>query len=92
MTIDELRQHIRVLTIDDVDVSYGSKNNVGKLYDMSVGGAAVNYLGLVAPTGETLVVGQELILIIQGKVTMPGIVARIFDGGFATKFDFSIPH
>ncbi len=91
MTNEDMRKHQRNLVVTEVTINDGSPYRGGKLYDMSVGGASVMYSNEISPTSDPIEIGQVLLLEFQGKTVMPARVARTFDGGFATKFDFSIP-
>jgi len=84
------RLHQRNLVKKVVDVNNGQPYQGGVLRDLSVGGAAIVY-----PTGEKhrgapLEVGQKLIMRFKGGNGMPSEVVRVFDDGFATKFDFTL--
>ena len=87
----EVRRHQRDLVETEMTVNDGHPYAGGRLHDMSVGGAAVMYPEDTVPTGEPVVPGQILFLNLPGVAKMPARVARVFDGGYAAKFDFSIP-
>jgi len=91
MNDKEVRKHQRDLVETEMTVNGGHPYGGGTLHDMSVGGAAVMYSEDAAPTSEPVVPGQVLFLNLPGLANMPARVARIFDGGYAAKFDFSIP-
>ncbi len=86
----EMREHPRDLINADVTVNDGSPYKGGTLYDWSQSGVAVMYPHETAPSGDPIEVGQVLTLKFGGQMELPARVARTFDGGFATKFDFSI--
>ena len=86
----ETRKHTRTLIHGDVDVNGGQPLRGGRLYDMSIGGAAIVYPSEMAAGGEPLAVNDEIILVIKGRAHIPGRVARLFDGGFAVQFDWTI--
>lgn len=90
MAYNDLREHPRGLVKTEVDVNDGRPYQGGKLHDVSVGGAAVVYPYGSAPTSERICVGQDLTLIYLDNIVMPGKVARLFDGGFAVQFNFSL--
>ena len=91
MNDTDVRRHQRDLVETEMTVNDGHPYGGGILHDMSVGGAAVMYPEDAAPTSEPVVPGQVLFLNLPGLAKMPARVARIFDGGFAARFDFSIP-
>ncbi len=86
----ETREHPRNLVVAEVTVNDGCPFQGGRLHDMSTGGAAILYPDEVDPTSEPIAVGEVVILTLEGRAKMPARVARTFEGGFATKFDFSI--
>jgi len=86
----DMRTHQRNLVQTEIDVNDGKPYRGGLLHDLSVGGAAVTYPPEASPTGEPLEVGQTLVLSFAGKTGMPTRIVRIFDGGFAGKFDFTL--
>ena len=90
MDFRDMRSHQRNLVRIEIDVNDGKPYRGGLLYDLSVSGAAVTYPQESSPTGEPLEVGQTLVLSFAGKTRMPTRIVRIFDGGFAGKFDFTL--
>jgi len=91
MSDKDVRRHQRDLVETAMTVNDGRPYGGGILHDMSVGGAAVMYPEDAVPTSKPVVAGQVLFLNLPGLAKMPARVARVFDGGFAAKFDFSIP-
>ncbi len=91
MTNEDMREHPRTLPKNDVTINDGTPYQGGKLQDMSCGGALVSYPLEVTPTSEPIEVGQVLDLRLHGLVKTHATVTRTFEGGFATKFDSSIP-
>ena len=79
-----------VVEVNGVEVNGGAPCQGGKLLDMSVGGAAIVYPEGVAQDDEAVSIDDEILLIIRGRAHMPGRVVRLFDGGFAVEFDWSI--
>lgn len=60
------------------------------LRDMSVAGAAVTFPEDKAPAVGAVRISDEVVLIVKGRAHIPGRVVRLFDGGFAVQFDWSI--
>ena len=79
-----------VVEVNGVDVNGGVPCQGGNLRDMSVGGAAIVYPDGIEPENEPVAIDDEIVLIIRGRAHMPGRVVRLFDGGFAVEFDWSI--
>jgi len=90
MSVIDMRKYKRNLVQTEVIVNDGVPYRGGMLRELSRGGALVIYPVGVPPEGEPLVVGQELLLSLAGKAKMPSRVVRVFDEGFASKFDFSL--
>ncbi len=90
MGTKDMRSHPRTLVRVGVDVNGGAPYQGGMLYDMSVGGASVTYPEEIIPANDPLVVGQTLVLVVGGGIRFPAKIVRVFDGGFATQFDFSL--
>ena len=86
----EARKHTRTLINGEVDVNGGIPPRGGRLYDMSIGGAAIVYPEAHSVNGQRVDVDDELVLVIKGRAQIPGRVVRLFDGGFAVEFDWSI--
>jgi hypothetical protein len=91
MNFQEMRRHPREEIAHEIMVNDGCPYQGGTLQNMSIGGAAITYPPELGPASAPITVGQVVMLKLQGKTTMPSRVTRIFDGGFATKFDFSLP-
>lgn len=91
MAYNEMRENTRDLVENNVAVNNGSPFHGGMLHDISHSGAAVMYPKEAVSIGEPVEIGQILNLRFQGRGNLPGRVSRLFEGGFATKFDFSIP-
>ncbi|MBT3559324.1 MAG: PilZ domain-containing protein [Rhodospirillales bacterium] len=85
-----MRLYQRSVVRTDVEVNNGNAYLGGKLLNFSYGGAAITYPDKNDLKGNSLEVGQEMLLDLDGKVKFPARIVRIFDGGFAAKFDFSI--
>ena len=85
-----MRAYQRSLVRTDVDVKIGKTCLDGKLLNFSYGGAAIKYQDKNDRKGNSLKVGQEMMLNLDGRVKFPARIVRIFDGGFATEFDFSL--
>ena len=79
-----------VVEVNGVDVNGGVPCQGGNLRDMSVGGAAIVYPDGIEPENEPVAIDDEIVLIIRGRAHLPGRVVRLFDGGFAVEFDWSI--
>ena len=86
----DARRHTRTLVAGDVDVNGGLPPRGGRLYDMSIGGAAIVYPEDRTATGGDVSIDDEIVLVIKGRALIPGRVVRLFDGGFAVEFDWSI--
>lgn len=86
----DARRSPRSVVYGDVEVNGGSPYRGGKLHDMSVGGAAIIYPEGSEPQDGPVQVDDEILLVIRGSAHVPGRVARVFDGGFAVQFDWSL--
>lgn len=86
----DVRRHTRTVINGDVEVNGGVPPRGGKLYDMSIGGAAIVYPQEHPSTSARVGIDDEIILVIKGRAQIPGRVVRTFDGGFAVEFDWSI--
>ncbi len=89
--IEELREHPRVQAVEGLPIFESTPCPGGTLNDISIGGASVSVCPKSAPPGEPLTVGQTLILSLSDTAKMPCRVVRVFEDGFAAKFDFSVP-
>lgn len=92
LNYNDMREYTRGLVKTEVKVNDGCPYQGGILRDVSVGGAAVIYPNSTVPTSEPVVVGQDLTLMYLGDINLPGSVVRLFEGGFAVEFDYSIAH
>lgn len=86
----ESRKNPRSPVHGHVKVNGGGPYRGGELYDMSVGGASIVYPAGSKPQDDPVQVDDEILLVIRGRAHMPGWVVRVFDGGFAVEFDWSI--
>jgi len=84
------RKNPRSVVHGNVDVNGGDPYRGGKLHDMSVGGASIVYPEGSQPQDDPVRVNDEILLVIRGRAHVPGRVARVFDGGFAVEFDWSL--
>jgi len=84
------RKNPRSVVHGNVDVNGGGPYRGGKLHDMSVGGASIVYPEGSQPQDDPVRVNDEILLVIRGRAHVPGRVARVFDGGFAVEFDWSL--
>jgi hypothetical protein len=92
MSTQEARKYPRSLVQAEVYVNDGTPYQGGRLFDMSVSGAAVKYDAETPPSTKPVEIGQVLFLEFQSGAALPTRVARTFEGGFATQFDFSISY
>ncbi len=86
----ERRSHQRNPVRTEVDVNDGRPYHGGILRDLSLRGVSVIYRSETDPAGEPLKIGQTLGLNFAGNTRLPTRVVRIFDGGFAGAFDFTL--
>jgi len=86
----DTRRHTRTLIQGVVDVNGGQPFRGGRLYDMSIGGAAIVYPSDLTSGENPLALNDEIVLVIKGRAHIPGRVVRLFDGGFAVQFDWTI--
>lgn len=84
------RRNPRSVVHGNVKVNGGGPYRGGKLHDMSVGGASVLYPQGGEPQDDPVRINDEILLVIRGRAKVPGRVARVFDGGFAVEFDWSL--
>ena len=69
----------------------GGRAPVGsRLFDISLGGAAVVYPPRLDHSCNFMDIGDEVVLVLGGRAQLPGRVVRLFDGGFAVAFDWSM--
>ena len=73
-----------------IAVNQGTPNRGGILLDLSLGGAAIVYPDDIEVDDSPLKIGEVLPLNLGGSTLLPSRLVRIFDGGFAIKFDFSL--
>jgi hypothetical protein len=73
-----------------VAVNQGVPNRGGVLMDLSLGGAAIVYPEDLEADDQPLKVGEVLAVDLGGSTPIPSRLVRVFDGGFAIKFDFSL--
>lgn len=90
MSKKDMRSHPRTLVKEVVDVNGGKPYQGGQLYDMSIGGASITYPKDINPADQPLAVGDTLVLVVGDGIKFPAKIVRVFDGGFATQFDFSL--
>jgi len=86
----ESRRNPRSTVHGKVEVGLGEPDQAGYLRDMSVGGASIVYPQGVEPKDDPVKVDDEILLVVRGRARMPGRVVRVFDGGFAVEFDWSL--
>tara|TARA_R110002072_G_scaffold33933_4_gene102221 strand:- start:1352 stop:1687 length:336 start_codon:yes stop_codon:yes gene_type:complete len=86
----DARRNPRSTVHGNVEVNGGGPYRGGKLHDMSVGGASIIYPEGSQPQDDPVQVDDEILLVIRGRAHVPGRVARVFDGGFAVEFDWSL--
>ncbi|MEQ9557418.1 MAG: PilZ domain-containing protein [Rhodospirillales bacterium] len=84
------RRSPRSVVHGNVEVNGGGPYRGGRLHDMSVGGASIIYPQGSQPQDDPVQVDDEILLVIRGRAHVPGRVARVFDGGFAVEFDWSL--
>lgn len=87
---EDARRSPRSTVQGDVEVNGGGPYRGGKLYDMSVNGASILYPQGSRPLDDPIQIDDEIVLVIRGRAHVPGRVARVFDGGFAVDFDWSL--
>ncbi len=73
-----------------ITVNQGVPNRGGILMDLSLGGAAIKYPDNVEVEDMPLKIGQVLPVDLGGASPIPSRLVRLFNGGFAIKFDFSL--
>ncbi len=73
-----------------IAVNQGVPSRGGILMDLSLGGAAIKYPDDVEMEDMPLKIGQVLPVDLGGRSPLPSRLVRIFDGGFAIEFDFSL--
>jgi len=73
-----------------VAVNQGVPNRGGILRDLSLGGAAVVYPDDIEVDDTPLKIGEVLPMMFGNSAMIPSRLVRIFDGGFAIEFDFSL--
>ncbi len=88
MEYNEKRQHQRNPVTTTVPVK-GGVSQQGVLRDMSVGGAAITFPDTNLPAADLVSVGQYMMLTFNDRAKLPGRVTRVFQDGFAARFDFS---
>jgi len=86
----ETRNFERHSLLKPIAANNGVPNRGGVLQDLSLGGAAIVYPEDVDVVDRPLKIGEVLPVNIGGASSIPSRVVRIFNGGFAIKFDFSI--
>ncbi len=84
------RSHYRSKLSAEIEVNDGTPFQGGVLHDISVSGAAIAYPPAVESDKNPLEIGQALILKMGNGTKLPAKIVRIFEEGFATKFDFSL--
>ena len=87
---EDVRKNPRTQVSAQCDVTGEMPFRGAWLRDMSIAGAAVTYPLGDQPAGGGLCVADEVVLIVKGRAHIPGRVVRLFDGGFAVQFDWSI--
>jgi len=60
----------------------------GVLFDLSSSGAAVKYMPGMKAKGNELHVDERVELRLDHRVSLPASVVRIFEGGYAVRFDW----
>lgn len=86
----EKRRAERTKASTVIDVNGGVPYRGGLVHDLSSTGVAVVYPDGIAPIDGPLNVGEPLNLVLGGVAKFPARVARIFDGGYAVRFDTTI--
>ncbi|HBC08600.1 MAG TPA: hypothetical protein DC046_13630 [Rhodospirillaceae bacterium] len=87
---EDARRNPRSTVYGNVEVNGGGPYRGGKLHDMSVSGASIIYPQGSEPLDDPVQINDEILLVIRGRAHVPGRVARVFDGGFAVEFDWSL--
>ena len=86
----EIRRNPRTQVSAQVDVVGDCSCRDALMLDMSVSGAAVTIPPGKVISGGGVCLKDEVVLIVKGRAHIPGRVVRLFDGGFAVQFDWSI--
>lgn len=86
----DCRRNPRSVVHGNVEVNGGGPYRGGKLHDMSVSGASIEYPQGSLPQDDPIQINDEIILVIRGRAHVPGRVVRVFGGGFAVEFDWSL--
>lgn len=88
-TSKEMRQTVRRKVKPIVDVNQGVPNRGGHLRDISTTGAAIYYPPDRKAVDQPLEL-DEIVFLNVGKTALPGRIVRMFENGFAVKFDWAI--
>ncbi len=80
------RSAIRSQPLKKILVNRDHRCKAGYIRDVSVSGAAINYVCECPPAAREVSHGAELELIISGDYGILGEVVRIFDEGYAVRF------
>lgn len=81
------REHRRVRPVIPFKVNDGSPYEGGTIYDVSATGVAVTYPKGIDPTTTPVEVDQDLSLIAADTILFESRVVRVFENGFACKFE-----
>jgi hypothetical protein len=87
------RQSERHRVYSTIMINDGVPPRGGYLHDTSTGGVSVTYPDdMEISSTDALEIGQTLFLCFAGnghKAVLPSVIVRVFDGGFACKYDFT---
>jgi len=86
------RRSVRQVVEKTICVNDGVPYLGGVLYDLSSGGAAVKYMPGMKAKGDELHVDDSVELRLDHRVSLPASVVRVFDDGYAVRFDWSREH
>lgn len=86
--IGDRRSGVRSKVTERVIVNSGKPYRGGVLYDISTTGIAIEYLIEDGVIDEPLEDDEMVKLVLDGLSVFSGRVARIFEGGFAVRFDW----
>ena len=85
----ELRDRPRHTVTDVIDVNGGTPNRGGVLKDISSSGAAIAYPAEHKAVDAPIELNERVRLNIRGRDNLQGNVVRIYDGGFAVRFNWA---
>jgi len=83
------RRSVRQVVEKTICVNDGVPYLGGVLYDLSSGGAAVKYMPGMKATADELNVDESVELRLDRRVSLPASVVRVFEDGYAVRFDWA---